>query len=83
MRSRYIPAFVMLLAGSVTVISSIVMKFDKSYSIKLLFAVLIVFYIIGIIAMKIIVRVLKPAIVPVKTETEETIDVSEDNVTEE
>lgn len=83
MRSRYIPAFVMLLAALVTIIFSMVMKFDKSYSVRLLFVVLIIFYIIGTIAKKIIVRVLNPTINSDEPESEETTTVSEDNVTEE
>lgn len=83
MRSRYIPAFVMLLAALVTIIISFVLKFDKSYTIKLLFVVLIIFYVIGTIAKKIIVRALTPKMENDEQNSEEITTVSKDNITEE
>lgn len=57
MQTRYIPAVSMLIAGAVTSIISIIMGFDTLHSLKVLLIVLIVFYIIGLIAKNIIVKV--------------------------
>lgn len=54
MNTRYIPAIVMLLAGTVVSIISLILKFEPLYSLEILLAVLVVFYIIGNISRKII-----------------------------
>lgn len=54
MQTRYIPATVMLLAGTVASIMSIINKFQLLYTLELVLAVLIIFYIVGIIAKKIV-----------------------------
>lgn len=59
MRTRYIPAGVMLLAGAVTCIISIVKKEDGVKSLITLLAVLILFYIIGLIAKYFVEKILK------------------------
>lgn len=58
MQRKYIPAFVMLLAGAVTSIVEIITKMDVLKSLKILLAVLIIFYIIGCIAKAIVIKVL-------------------------
>lgn len=50
MKTEYIPKVVTLLAGAIVCILSIVHKMDVTYSLKILLAVLVVFYIIGCIA---------------------------------
>lgn len=57
MRDRYIPAFVMLIAGAITCILDIYNKTELLTSLKRLFWVLIIFYIIGLIARVIINKV--------------------------
>ncbi len=57
MQNRYIPAVTTLSAGAIVSIFCIIKKVDVLYSLKLLLAMLIVFYIIGLIAKKIIGRV--------------------------
>lgn len=76
MRNRYIPAFIMLIAGAITCFFDIYNKADLLTSLKRLFLVLIIFYIIGLIARSIVNKVLmaKP-----KTNEEETDGEVEDN----
>ena len=61
MQNRYIPAFTMLSAGAVVSIFCIVKKMDVLYSLKLLLAMLIVFYLIGLVAKKVIGKVQEEA----------------------
>ncbi len=51
---QYLPQLVMLLAGAVTCIISIVMKFEVLHSLEILLGVLLGFYAVGLIAQKII-----------------------------
>lgn len=55
MRVRYIPAVITLIAGTITSIISILYQNNIMKSLILLLAMLIIFYIIGIIARNIIV----------------------------
>ena len=61
MQNRYIPAFTMLSAGAVVSIFCIVKKVEIMYSLKLLLAMLILFYIIGFVAKKVIGKVQEEA----------------------
>lgn len=70
MQRKYIPAVVMLSAGAVTCIVSIVNKLDVLFSLEILLGVLIVFYVIGIIAKNIISKVLDSVIIPSEEEEE-------------
>lgn len=54
MKNRFIPAFVMLTAGLICALFSIVKKWDITYSLVLLLFVLLIFYCIGKIAARII-----------------------------
>lgn len=54
MKNRFIPAFVMLTAGLICALFSIVKKWDVTYSLVLLLFVLLIFYCIGKIAARII-----------------------------
>lgn len=49
MRQRYIPAFIVLLAGAVTSIINIVNKVELMTGLKRLLLVIVVFYIVGLI----------------------------------
>lgn len=55
MKVRYIPATVVLTAGLITSIICIMRDYEVLYSLELLFAVLLIFTIIGIVAQKIII----------------------------
>ena len=59
MRTRYIPAGVMLIAGAVTCIVSIVQNQDIVKSLITLLMVLIFFYVIGLVAKFFIEKILK------------------------
>ena len=61
MQNRYIPAVTMLSAGAIVSIFCIINKVDVLYSLKLLLAMLILFYMIGLIAKRIIGRVQEEA----------------------
>lgn len=58
MKIDFIPKFVMLLAGAIVSIITIVNDMDTTYSLEILLGTLIVFYIIGIIAKKLIQKVI-------------------------
>lgn len=58
MKTEYIPKVITLLAGAVVCIVSIVRHMDTTYSLEILLAVLIVFYVIGCIARRIIEKVM-------------------------
>lgn len=51
---RLLPAFVTLLAGAITSITLYVLKVETHIMLLILLAVLIIFYVLGVIAMKII-----------------------------
>ena len=57
MQNHYIPAVTMLSAGAIVSIFCIIKKVDVLYSLKLLLMMLLVFYIVGLIAKKIIGRI--------------------------
>lgn len=54
MKLEFIPKFIMLLAGAIVSIITIVKDMDVTYSLALLLATLVIFYIVGLIAKKII-----------------------------
>ena len=56
MKTEYIPKVITLLAGAVVCIVSIVRHMDTTYSLEILLAALIIFYIIGCLARHIIER---------------------------
>lgn len=58
MKYRFIPACVMLTAGLVCCIMSIVQRWDVTYSLIALLIVLILFYILGQIAAQVIGKVI-------------------------
>lgn len=57
MKSDYIPKIITLLAGAVVCIVTIVKDMDVTYSLEILLATLIIFYIIGLIAKKIFQKI--------------------------
>ena len=57
MQNHYIPAATMLSAGAIVSIFCIIKKVDVLYSLKLLLVMLLIFYIVGLIAKKILGRV--------------------------
>ena len=54
MKLEFIPKFIMLLAGAVVAVMAIIRDLDTTWALELLLGTLIVFYIIGLIAKKII-----------------------------
>ncbi len=58
MKIDFIPKLVMLLAGAIICIITIVNDMDTTYSLELLLGTLIIFYIIGLIAKKLIQKVI-------------------------
>ena len=58
MKTEYIPKIITLLAGAIVCIISIVKQMDTTYSLAVLLAVLIIFYIVGCIARRIIENVM-------------------------
>lgn len=58
MKIEFIPKFVALLAGAIVSIITIVKDMDVTYSLGLLLGSLVLFYIVGIIAQKIIQKVI-------------------------
>lgn len=74
MQTRYIPAIIMLLAGAVTSVISILNRVDTLNSLIRLLVVLIVFYFIGLIAKSIIEKVNKSRDISLNSEQEEQID---------
>lgn len=71
MKLEFVPKFIMLLAGAVVSIITIVNEMDVTYSLELLLATLIIFYIIGLITKKIIQKVMESNMF-VKQQTEES-----------
>lgn len=59
MKSEYIPKVITLLAGAVACIVLIIRDTDVTYSLEILLATLIIFYVLGILAQFIILRVEK------------------------
>lgn len=80
MREKYIPALIMLIAGTVVSMLNIVNKVELVTGLKRLLLVLIVFYIIGLIAKAIIVKAMYMR--PKQSEEEEIKEV-EDNTPKE
>ena len=80
MKTEYIPKVITLLAGAVVCIISIVRHMDTTYSLEILLAALIIFYIIGCITRQIIEKVMTSNrfIKEVTDETEKVQDGSED-----
>jgi p-aminobenzoyl-glutamate transporter AbgT len=77
MRDRLLPALIMLIAGAVTCIIDIYHKADLLSSLKRLLFVLIIFYVLGLIAKAIIIKVLEPKL---SKKYEDTEAVAEDNI---
>ena len=71
MKLEFVPKFIMLVAGAVVSIITIVNEMDVTYSLELLLATLIIFYIIGLITKKIIQKVMESNMF-VKQQTEES-----------
>lgn len=59
MKSEYIPKVITLLAGAVACIVLIIRDTDVTYSLEILLATLVIFYVVGILAQFIILRVEK------------------------
>ena len=84
MKTEYIPKVITLLSGVVVCIISIVRHMDTTYSLEILLAALIIFYVIGCIARRIIERVMTSNrfIKEVPDEGEEPVKEAEDSTEE-
>ena len=78
MKTEFIPKVVTLFAGAVVCIVSIIKNVDTTRALEILLATLIAFYIVGIIARKIIERVIESNSV-IKKEAEELVNVDKNN----
>lgn len=75
MKTVYIPATITLTAGLITCIICIVNQYDIIYSLELLLATIIIFYIIGTIAKSIIMKTIRENDTSVeKTEIEDDLE---------
>ena len=68
-RIRLLPAFVTLLAGAITSITLYFFKVDTLYMLVILLVVLLIFYVLGVAAMKMIMDS-----APKETEEEDATD---------
>lgn len=68
MKQRYIPAFITLLAGTITCAVCMIKRYEVLYTLELLLGALVVFFIIGCIVQKIAEKHLN---VVIKEEEEE------------
>lgn len=62
MKYRYLPATIMLLSGAITSITCIVNRYEALYSLKLLLAVLLIFWFIGSMARFFLLRIIAMSI---------------------
>lgn len=72
MQLKFLPQLVMLTAGAVTCIITMVKRFEVLASLEILLGVLIGFYIVGLIAQKIIMKTIEE---PEEQNTEEEREV--------
>lgn len=78
MKTESIPKIITLFAGLVVCIVTIIRGVDTTTSLEILLATLIAFYIIGIIAKKLIERVISGNSV-IKKDNEDIVDENEQN----
>ncbi|MSS62986.1 hypothetical protein [Velocimicrobium porci] len=78
MQERYIPAITMLSAGAIVCIFCIIKKVDTLYALKLLLGMLVLFYIVGLIAKRIIRKINEEASRKVAEEKEEAMESDEE-----
>lgn len=69
MKYRYLPATIMLLAGAITSIMSIVNGYETLYSLKLLLGILLLFWFIGGLARFFLLRITAEKVEDKKEET--------------
>ena len=58
MKYRYLPATIMLLAGTITIFICMYNRYETLYSLKMLLAVLIIFLIIGSLTKKALIKIM-------------------------
>ncbi|WP_310602595.1 hypothetical protein [Anaerosporobacter sp.] len=83
MRARYIPSIVMLLAGTIACAFCLINSYSVLLTLEILLGVLIIFYIIGLIARNLIIKIIttdleQPEDMDVATEGEETVTLEEE-----
>jgi len=77
MREKMVPLVIMLTAGAATSIICIWKQFDTLYSLKVLLAVLVGFYLLGLLAKKLYGKVMKPDL-PEEEEKEPDAEAQQD-----
>lgn len=81
MRERYIPAFIMLLAATITSIINIANNVSLFTAMKRLLLVIVIFYVIGLIVKTVIVKAFTPE--PKEEVSEEAEDIQDMDETQE
>lgn len=83
MRDKYIPAFIMLIAATITSIMNILTKVDLSTGLKRLLLVIVLFYLIGLLVKLILNRILSEKEDPKKTEVAEQAEETQERADDE
>ncbi len=85
MKTEYIPKFVTLLAGAIVCIDCVLKNRDTTYSLEILLVTLVIFYILGIIAQRIIEKVKESNMVMKLKEMSEEVESeqTDENIDEE
>lgn len=82
-KNKNIPAIIMLLAGAIAVICSIVNQFTFLNTLKVTLVVLLIFYIVGLLAGKFIIKINEKAMEEYINSQKEEEALEEDSVTQE
>ena len=85
MKTEYIPKFVTLFAGAIVCIDCVLKNRDTTYSLEILLVTLVIFYILGIIAQRIIEKVKESNMVMKLKEMSEEVESeqTDENIDEE
>lgn len=83
MKDKMVPRVLMLAAGAITGVICIYHGFQTLYSLKLLLAVLLIFYFLGLIAEKLYRKVMTPSVEEEVSESSEEESASDEEETSE
>lgn len=81
-RFKYIPSIVMLLAGFIACITTIVNKYDIIETLIIILVVLVSFYIVGLIIRALFNKFIIVEVIEVIKESEEAVEGEEDETSE-
>ena len=82
MKYRYLPAAIMLSAGTITILLCLYNGFDTLYSLKLLLGILIIFLIIGSLTRRALIKIMSMGVAS-KSENTETKEENKEETEEE